>query len=248
MRLKPNSGNTEAGRRERILDAAENAFADFGFDGASLRHIVLDAGVNLATVYYYFGSKEGLMSAVVERRFGPLREQHLTLLRQFERDAQGGRIPIEQVLEAMLVPPLRLAETCPVTQQAVTRLIGRIVTEPNPQIQELVIEAHREVRVAFLAAMRRSLPDATEADLRWRLEFTWGALALILCNPGKLEKMTDGVCNPADTPTLLAQMLQFFGAGFRAPSPGYPTPPKRPVRKPRSTRPNTVPTKHPTDL
>ena len=74
----------EQDRQTRILDAAENAIAELGFAGASLRHIVLEAQVNLATVYYYFGSKRGLMEAVLKRRFGPLREEHLALLREFE--------------------------------------------------------------------------------------------------------------------------------------------------------------------
>ncbi len=125
----------------RILDAAENAIAEFGFAGASLRHIVLEAGVNVATAYYYFRSKRGLMEAVLKRRFGPLREEHLALLRRFEAEAKGRPLPVEKILEAMLLPPLCLAAKAPAKQQAITRLIGRIVTEPNPQIQETAARA-----------------------------------------------------------------------------------------------------------
>ena len=48
---------SEPDRQTRILDAAENAIAESGFAGASLRDIVREARVNLATVYYYFGPK-----------------------------------------------------------------------------------------------------------------------------------------------------------------------------------------------
>ena len=82
---------TEPAPQGRILDAAENALAEFGFAGAFLRDIVSEAKVNLATVYYYFGSKRGLMEAVVKRRFGPLREEHLALLRAFEAGARGSQ-------------------------------------------------------------------------------------------------------------------------------------------------------------
>ena len=207
---------SEQDRQTRILDAAENAIAELGFAGASLRNIVLEARVNLATVYYYFGSKRGLMAAVLKRRFGPLRQEHLALLRQFERAAKGGPLAVENILEAMLLPPLRLAATAPAKHQAVTRLIGRIVTEPNAQTQEMLRSQRAEVRTAFLKALQRSLPRAPLSGLLWRMEFVWGAMAFILCNPRKIEVETRGTCDPANADNVLAQMIQFFSPGFHA--------------------------------
>jgi AcrR family transcriptional regulator len=207
---------SEQDRQTRILDAAENAIAELGFAGASLRHIVLEARVNLATVYYYFDSKRGLMEAVLKRRFGPLRQAHLALLRQFEQAAKGRPLTVERILEAMLLPPLRLMATASAKHQAVTRLIGRIVTEPNPQTQEMLTSQRAEVRVAFLKALRRSLPRAPLPDLLWRMEFVWGALAFTLCNPRKIEIESRGACNPANADKLLAEMIQFFSPGFDA--------------------------------
>lgn len=51
-----------------ILEVAEDLFADKGFDGTSVRDIAGQAGVNLAMISYYFGSKEKLMAALVEYR------------------------------------------------------------------------------------------------------------------------------------------------------------------------------------
>jgi AcrR family transcriptional regulator len=207
---------TEQDRQTRILDAAESAMAEMGFAGASLRHIVLEARVNLATVYYYFGSKRGLMEAVLKRRFGPLRQEHLALLRQFEQASKGQPLSIEKILEAMLLPPLRMAATAPAKHQAVTRLFGRIVAEPNPQTQEMLRSQRAEVRAAFLKALQHSLPRASLPDLLWRVEFVWGALSFILCNPRKIEVETHGACDPADTDNVLAGMIHFFSPGFHA--------------------------------
>jgi len=209
---------SEQDRQTRILDAAENAVAELGFAGASLRHIVLEAKVNLATVYYYFGSKRGLMEAVLKRRFGPLRQEHLALLQQFEAAAKGRPVAVEKILEAMLLPPLRLMATPSARHQAVTRLIGRIVAEPNTQTQEMLQSQRAEVRVAVLKALRRSLPRTPLPELLWRMEFVWGALAFILCNPRKIELETRGACNPADVDNLLAEMIRFFAPGFKAQS------------------------------
>ena len=207
---------TELDPQTRILDAAEDAIAEQGFTGASLRDIVTAARVNLATVYYYFRSKRGLLEAVLKRRLDPLREEHLALLRQYEMAAEARSLPVEKILEAMLRPPLRLAAQAPANHHAVTRLLGRIVSEPNPLIQEMLRTQRAEVRDAFLHAFRRSLPRAPLPCLLWRVEFVWGALAFTMCNPRKLEVETHGACNPAHTDKVLAEMVHFFSPGFHA--------------------------------
>ena len=52
--------------REAILASAREAFADKGFDGASVRVIATGAGVDPALVHHYFGTKEQLFLATVE--------------------------------------------------------------------------------------------------------------------------------------------------------------------------------------
>src|SRR3954470_4222231 len=51
-----------------IINAAEKLFAVTGFDGTSVRDIAHEAGINVAMISYYFGSKEKLMEAVFEQR------------------------------------------------------------------------------------------------------------------------------------------------------------------------------------
>jgi AcrR family transcriptional regulator len=62
---RPRDGNPEETRRE-ILRAAGEAFAACGFVGATTRAVAGRAGVNVATLHYHFGSKEGLYRAVLE--------------------------------------------------------------------------------------------------------------------------------------------------------------------------------------
>lgn len=211
------STTVELNPRERILDAAEDAFSDSGFEGASIRHIAQSAGANLATVYYYFGSKEGLMEAVLKRRFGPLGEEQLRLLRDLEHAAGSKGLAVEAILEAMLEPVLRLATQDSTPQHVVTRLIGRIVTEPNPQIQEVLHSQHADVVAAFLAALAKSVPAIPPAELRRRLQFVWGALAFTLCNVERLTQNDPQLSAALEGGALATEMLQFFAPGFRAP-------------------------------
>jgi TetR/AcrR family transcriptional regulator len=55
-------------KKDHILDVAEKVFSELGFDGASTRTISGEAGVNMAMLNYYFGSKEGLFLAVINRK------------------------------------------------------------------------------------------------------------------------------------------------------------------------------------
>ena len=52
--------------RAKIAAAAEELFAERGFDGAAIRDIARKAGVNGAMIHYYFGNKEGLYHAMLE--------------------------------------------------------------------------------------------------------------------------------------------------------------------------------------
>ncbi|HYN42146.1 MAG TPA: TetR/AcrR family transcriptional regulator [Thermoanaerobaculia bacterium] len=62
---RPRDGNPEETRRE-ILRAGGESFAACGFVGATTRAVAARAGVNVATLHYHFGSKEGLYRAVLE--------------------------------------------------------------------------------------------------------------------------------------------------------------------------------------
>ncbi|WP_412742185.1 TetR family transcriptional regulator [Krasilnikovia sp. MM14-A1004] len=57
--------------RQSILDAARTAFAERGFDQASIRSIAGDAGVDPALVHHYFGTKEKLFLAAMNSPINP---------------------------------------------------------------------------------------------------------------------------------------------------------------------------------
>jgi AcrR family transcriptional regulator len=52
--------------RQRLIDAALHVFAEYGFEGASTRMLADKAEANLATIPYYFKSKEGLYCAAAQ--------------------------------------------------------------------------------------------------------------------------------------------------------------------------------------
>ena len=53
--------------RELVLDAAERVMAEHGFEAATVARVVQAAGIPLSSVYHYYGSKDGILLAVMER-------------------------------------------------------------------------------------------------------------------------------------------------------------------------------------
>lgn len=66
----------------QILHVAEKLFAEKGFDGTSIRNIAKEAGINIAMVSYYFGSKEKMLEALILSRTSDLKIQLESLLNE----------------------------------------------------------------------------------------------------------------------------------------------------------------------
>ena len=55
-----NSSEESSDTEKRLLEAAGEVFAEFGYRAATVRQICEKAGANIAAVNYYFGDKEKL--------------------------------------------------------------------------------------------------------------------------------------------------------------------------------------------
>src|SRR6267142_2912574 len=60
------AGAIKERRREELVRAAFNQIAEHGFEGLRTRDVAAEVGVNIATLHYYFPTKESLIRGVVE--------------------------------------------------------------------------------------------------------------------------------------------------------------------------------------
>ncbi len=87
------TGSRSQATRERILDAAEQLFAQRGFYGVSVRDITGAADVDVALASYHFGNKQGLLEAVFMRRAEDLNTERIARLDAVLAAAKGRRPP-----------------------------------------------------------------------------------------------------------------------------------------------------------
>ncbi len=211
----PTSRRDGARTRERILDAAERLFAERGVAGASLRAITRAAGVNLAAVHYHFGSKDALVNAVVGRYAGPINERRLARLDALERRYGRRAVPLRRLVAAFVEPVLEGAAD-PVRGRDFTRLMGRLLAEPEYFFGRIAPEQFETVRERFLAAFRRALPRFSSEEVFWRVMFLVGTLAAALRMGEFGPQLSGGRVPPATPEQTRRRLLDFLTAGLRA--------------------------------
>jgi TetR/AcrR family transcriptional repressor of mexJK operon len=94
--LKPRS----ADKREEVLDIASENFRIKGYEGTSINVMARDAGISKESIYRYFGSKEDLFLAVVEREMAVYRQAMLDTISHF--DGKTLKDALFEVAEATL--------------------------------------------------------------------------------------------------------------------------------------------------
>ncbi len=204
--------------KERILDSAEKLFADFGFDGTSMRAVTSEAKVNLAAVHYHFGSKEALLTAVLARRFEPINRQRLQMLDRLE--ARDPNPAIDDLLRAFFAPAFREIGALGETGIRFVQLAGRMHSAANARVRTLFMQQFANVIARFVPAFQRGLPGLSAGDLHWKLHFLVGAMAHVLAFSPHQDCAAILGAGDFDPDQALEALLAFCAAGMRAPGGG----------------------------
>jgi len=199
--------------RSRILDVAEELFGEQGLDRVSIRDITRKAKVNLAAINYHFGSKEDLIAAVFERRVVPVNEARLAALEKVEKSAGKGILKLEAILEAFILPALQSSLKPSRGGTAFSKLFGRCLSEPSPEMETLLKGQFEPLGRRMNAALKRALPHLSRSDIFWRMKFTYGALHHWLLTKDKFRPTW---VEDVDVERQTGKLISFAAAGFRA--------------------------------
>lgn len=198
--------------REEILDAAEIAFAHYGFAGASLRDIVERVNVTQALVNYYFGSKNGLFREVYLRRGLKVSEDRMENLRKIEAQKD---LTVEDIVRAFLSPAFEMRATP--GGRAFIRLQARLHTEPMESAFELRRQTYDESTRAYAEVLHKHLPYLSKQTVYWRLLQMIGAYLYIISDAHRAEEISEGEVSNEDDGELLEQLVAFCTNGLKGP-------------------------------
>ncbi len=204
----------EAATKHQVLVAAERLFPLNGFQNVSVRDITADAGVNLASVNYHFGSKDQLLFEIFRRRTSELNRERARMLHE-ATDRHGGKPPVREILRALFEPPLRWS-TPNHDRRISVQFIIRARSEGTEAMREVLRTDVSHLR-RFADALMAARPELAPEEVYWRLHFCLGMIHNNrFAEFDRLHTLSEGATRESDTQGLLKRMLDFAEAGFLA--------------------------------
>ncbi|MEX3011332.1 TetR/AcrR family transcriptional regulator [Hoeflea sp. TYP-13] len=199
--------------RTAILDAAEQAFAEYGFGGASIRAIAREADVNQAMIHYYYQNKDQLFTAVVARRSGEINERRN---RALDSLFDGATPTLEMLVEAILRPTIELGHDKGRGGAAYARLIVTFNNSADERSQNAAKDHYDPIARRSIDAIMKVMPELGKAEAVRGYLFAISVALSVMAKTGRAARLSDGLCDDSDTEETVTSVVAFACAGIRA--------------------------------
>lgn len=194
--------------RDRILDAAEDIFAEDGFSGAGMKAIAQGAGVAQGLLHYHFTNKEGLYAAVIERRSGVINAERIILLDRVDLSAPDA---VAKILRALMEPPLGPKGG----ERAYARILAGL-TVGDARDAELVRVHYDITAIRFIDALQIALPNASRTAISWGYNLAISTLIAAISNTGRPERLAGLDPERSRHHDVLDTLTTYVEGGIRA--------------------------------
>ncbi|BES70934.1 transcriptional regulator PsrA [Marinobacter nanhaiticus D15-8W] len=202
---------------DRILDAAEELFAERGFSETSLRMITSKANVNLAAVNYHFGSKNALIQAVFARFLTPFSDTLEKAFDDLERRCNGRPPSLHQTLWALTESAVRMPHRNEDGISIFMRLLGLAYTQSQGHLRKFLEEEYSEPFGRFMGLLKEATPQLSAVDRYWRIQFMLGATAFTMSSSDALREILENKLGVDTTvQEIAARLVPFLASGLQA--------------------------------
>ena len=181
-----------ADTRGEILEAAWDLFAKKGFEDVSVRDVTNAAGVNLASVSYHFGGKDGLIQEVVKRCLNPLHEYGIQLLKDAKLHyGSYEKVPMEEIITSWLRPTL-MPEECGGRFDLIMRLTARYLIDSAYEVPLPSMRLMNESFDCYVAAISAHGYSLSKEQIIKQLIFIEGAAIYSAGIGGAIMQVANG--------------------------------------------------------
>jgi len=199
------------GPKLRLVEAAEKLFAEKGFEAVSVRDITKEAGANVAAVNYHFGSRDGLVIAVISRYIMPVNQERLVRLEQAERNG----CEVREIIAAFVKPIVEQVGKSELSEKLYCQLLGRIFSEQSVALPGELEYQTRNVVESFTKVLHKALPAFPADEVLWRLHFIVGGLIHLLTHSGFLYRVAGPLTGAPSMEANIERFLDFAVASLR---------------------------------
>ena len=159
----------KADTREKLILVAIQMFAEQGFSGVSMRNINSAAGTrNSSAVHYHFGSKMGIIEAVMEKLNAQLRPIFDQVTDSLDERAAEGDLTAEDIAMAIQLPFWVLNCTPEYGRYAV-KLSARLMLEADAELKVLYNRYLHEPVGRIMSLMSQLQPEKNPHHLRFQI-------------------------------------------------------------------------------
>jgi AcrR family transcriptional regulator len=200
--------------RERILNVAEELFANNGYNGTSLRDVARAAELQTAAIGYHYPSKEELFDTVVRRRAAVMTEWRQRVLAQMRQHHVQAAIPLDELVRAYVQPFYESASHGEAGWRHYAALMGRLANSP---MGTGVIARHYDATAReYLREFMRSLPGVSPAAVIDGFTFMVASMLALCASTGRAQGLAGplGAKRPLNEP--FSSLVTFLVAGFLA--------------------------------
>jgi len=201
--------------KDRLLDAAEGLFCERGFKGTSIRDIAAAAGCNIASVNYYFGSKEGLYEEVWHRHLIPMRDSRIASINRVMSQAEG-RPNLEDLLRSFADTFVgSMVDTS--KSSRLSKLMAREYIDSHLPTNMFVNEVMMPTISAMHSALMKTCPKLDESKILPVVFSVIGQLVHLVHVITMFEQGGDELNLPVfDSNEIIDHIVKFSAAGIRA--------------------------------
>ncbi|WP_196157933.1 TetR/AcrR family transcriptional regulator [Reinekea sp. G2M2-21] len=199
----------------RILDSAEQLFAEKGFAETSLRMITTRAKVNLAAVNYHFGSKKDLIQAIFARFLTPFTQKldkELDLVIAQKTDPN-----FQDVLGVLAKTMLTGVESNDAYNKlsVFMRLLGLAYTQAQGHLRRFLNENYAHTYSRFIGYLKQAHPGLSSEEIFWRIHFAIGAAVFTMSSIEVLRNMAySDIGKKSSVEEVMQQLIPFLAAAL----------------------------------